>query len=157
MATKLTDGKKTIKITMSTWAGNGWTPDWSADFFAVGGLHYDEDRDAYTVEDLSYCIEQAEDWKHSRGDYADDEPNENNEVFVEDCDEDEKTLYFFDDWSLAGDFFGSFYPHCLTADEIDEWNKECNNPDATDNPVDLWTLVHEATAEEIERFGTEAE
>lgn len=84
MATKLTDGKKTIKITMCKWDGNGWTPDWSADFFAVGGLPYDEERDAYRVEDLSYCIEQAEDWKASRGDYANDEPDGNNEVFVED-------------------------------------------------------------------------
>ena len=81
--TRLTDGNKTVEITMTIWNGNGWEPDWSLDFFAVGGLKYDEDAEAYLVDDVDYCVEQAEDWKHSRGDYADDVPNEDNEVFVE--------------------------------------------------------------------------
>ena len=63
-----------------------------------------------------------------------------------------KELYFFDDYALADRFFGSEYPCCMTADEINEWNRECNNPYATDDPVDLWTLVHEATESEKERF-----
>lgn len=79
---KLTDGKKTVEIEMKVWQGNGYSPDWSIDFFNAGSLKYDEDRDVHYVEDVDYCIEQAEDWKNSTGDFADDEPNENNRVFV---------------------------------------------------------------------------
>ena len=82
MATRLFDGKKIAEITMTTWNGSGWTPDWSNDFFKVGGLEYDAEQDAYKVKDVDYCIEQAEDWKNSEGDFCDDELNENNEVFV---------------------------------------------------------------------------
>ena len=35
---RLTDGKRTVEITMQEWAGNEYTPDWSADFFEAGGL-----------------------------------------------------------------------------------------------------------------------
>lgn len=80
--TRLTDGKKTIEISLVIFEGNGWTPDWSNDFFSVGSLPFDEEKQAYVVEDVDYCIEQALDWKNSVGDFADDEPNENNEVYV---------------------------------------------------------------------------
>lgn len=46
--------------------------DFSADFFAVGGLYYSEVFDAYLVEDIDYLVEQAGDWKNLIGDYADD-------------------------------------------------------------------------------------
>lgn len=83
---KITDGKKTVEIRMMTWEDDrsGWTPDWSLDFFVAGALPYDDETDTYTVEDVDYCIEQAEDWAASRGDYQGDEPNENNRVFVYD-------------------------------------------------------------------------
>ena len=68
---KLTDGKRTVEILMMTWTGTGYSPDWSNDFFAVGTLPMSED-ETYIVQDVAYCIEQAEDWKHQRGDYADD-------------------------------------------------------------------------------------
>jgi len=71
---KLTDGKRTVEIRMMVWTGNGYTPDWSNDFFDVGLLHMN-DNDAHIVEDVEYCIEQAQDWA-SEG--------EDNEVFVED-------------------------------------------------------------------------
>ena len=70
--TRLTDGTKTVEITMNNWDGNGWTPDWSNDFFEVGGLEYDEETDAYKVQDVDYCVEQARDWEQGIGDYADD-------------------------------------------------------------------------------------
>ena len=81
---KLTDGKRTIEIQMMTWEGNGYTPDWSKDFFEAGDCPYDEENDVYIVKDVDYCIEQAEDWKNGRGDFynPDIEPNPNNEVIV---------------------------------------------------------------------------
>ena len=81
---KLTDGKRIATITMKTWDGSSWGPDWSDDFFAVGGLEYDEDLNAYKVEDVLYCIEQANDWEFSDGDFSDDEtPADDKSVWVE--------------------------------------------------------------------------
>ena len=71
--TRLTDGKRTVEIVMNLWTGSQYTPDFSADFFEAGALDYDEEKEAYVVEDVDYCIEQAEDWENSRGDYAEDE------------------------------------------------------------------------------------
>lgn len=81
---KITDGKKTVEIRMMVWEGNGYSPDWSLDFFEAGALPYNEDTDTYTVDDVDYCIEQAMDWKNSEGDYRDDTPNDNNCVMVDD-------------------------------------------------------------------------
>ena len=44
---RFTDGKRTLEITMKVWNGNGYDPDWSNDCFEVGGLEYDEEKDAY--------------------------------------------------------------------------------------------------------------
>lgn len=73
---KMTDGKKTVDITMKVWNdfNTGYSPDWSNDFFNAGILPYDEDEDLHIVDDVDYCIEQAEEWE------AEDE---NNAVFVE--------------------------------------------------------------------------
>ncbi|WP_291243958.1 hypothetical protein [Fournierella sp.] len=73
---KMTDGKKTVEITMKVWNdfNTGYSPDWSNDFFNAGILPYDEDEDFFIVDDVDYCIEQAEEWE------AEDE---NNAVFVE--------------------------------------------------------------------------
>lgn len=73
---KMTDGKKTVEITMKVWNdfNTGYSPDWSDDFFNAGILPYDEDEDFFIVDDVDYCIEQAEEWE------AEDE---NNAVFVE--------------------------------------------------------------------------
>ena len=56
---KLTDGKKTVEIRIQRWNGSGYDPDWSADYFNAGTLPYDEETDTYTVEDVNYCIETA--------------------------------------------------------------------------------------------------
>lgn len=69
--TRLTDGKRTLEIAMNNWTKNDYTPDWSADFFDVGCLCYNEDIDAYQVEDVDYCVEQALDWENNTGDYID--------------------------------------------------------------------------------------
>ena len=73
---KMTDGKKTVEITMKVWNdfNTGYSPDWSNDFFNAGVLPYDEDEDFFIVDDVDYCIEQAEEWE------AEDE---NNAVFVD--------------------------------------------------------------------------
>ena len=85
--TRLTDGKKTVEITINNWTGDGYTPDWSADFFDAGCLHYNEELDAYQVEDVDYCVDQAQDWKNNAGDYidydADPEEVENRNVDVD--------------------------------------------------------------------------
>lgn len=57
--TRLTDGKKTVEIEMKKWNGSGYDPDWSEDFFEVGQVPYDEEKEAYIVKDVDYCIEQA--------------------------------------------------------------------------------------------------
>lgn len=72
---KLTDGEKTVEITMNEWNGNEYTTDWSNDFFEAGGLPLvwvDEiDSEAHKVEDVDYCIDQAEDWTNYCGDFYD--------------------------------------------------------------------------------------
>ena len=81
--TRLTDGKITAEITMNTWHGNGYTPDWSHDFFAVGGMEYDEETDAYKVEDVEYCIEQAHDWQNAIGDFLEEDDVDTSDRNVE--------------------------------------------------------------------------
>lgn len=71
--TRLTDGKKTAEIRMTEWTGNGYGPDWSNDFFEVGALKYDPSTEAYQVEDVDYCVVQAQDWAAAKGDYREDE------------------------------------------------------------------------------------
>lgn len=76
---KLTDGKKAIDIKMQVWTGSGYDPDWSQDFFEAGGLPTDDATGASVVDDVDYCIEQAQDWAKRRGDYAEVAPWEENQ------------------------------------------------------------------------------
>lgn len=81
---KLTDGMKTVAIRMMYWTGNGFTEDWSNDFFEAGGLPRSEvDDTVCIVEDVDYCIEQAGDWKNRTGDFHDDPDDGERHVFVE--------------------------------------------------------------------------
>lgn len=73
MGTKLVSGNRIVEITMQTWTGTEYTPDWSGDFFEVGNLKYDAELDAYEVEDIDYCIDQAMDWKNKEGDFYGEE------------------------------------------------------------------------------------
>ena len=66
---KITDGTKIVEITM--YEGN--SPEWSNDFFESGSLEYNEESDLYVVDDVDYCIAQANDWKDGVGDFATDE------------------------------------------------------------------------------------
>lgn len=70
--TRITDGKDTVAIKMTMWNGERHTPDFSGDFFEVGSLAYDEEKEAYIVPDVNYCINRAEDWKNFEGDFHDD-------------------------------------------------------------------------------------
>lgn len=57
---KITDGKRTVEINIMTWNGTGYGPDWAGEYFNAGALPYDEENDAYTVQDVQYCINMAE-------------------------------------------------------------------------------------------------
>lgn len=75
--TKLTDGKKTVEITMANWTGTDYTPDWSDDFFEVGGLKLAEDCESYIVNDVDYCVSCAQDWEDGHWDGDEDaDPDE---------------------------------------------------------------------------------
>lgn len=61
---KITDGKKTVSIKMHEYdIYAGLSPDWSLDFFEAGSLPYDEQTEVYSVPDIEYCIDQANEWK----------------------------------------------------------------------------------------------
>lgn len=90
--TRFTDGSKTVEITMKVWQDGQYAPDWEKDFFEVGALPYDEETDTYTVDDVDYLIDQANDWHEGIGDYQDDlegHPGHNPDdryVYVTECD-----------------------------------------------------------------------
>ena len=69
--TRLTDGKKTVEITMYEVRDGVELPDWSFDFFETGSLDLDEEKDAFIVGNVDYCIEQAMEWKNAEGEYSD--------------------------------------------------------------------------------------
>lgn len=85
--TRLTDNTKTVEITMNNWTGNGYTPDWSNDFFEIGGLELTESG-AYIVPDVDYCVSCAQDWGNGRWDGDEDaapEEIENRCVIIDFC------------------------------------------------------------------------
>lgn len=71
---KITDGKRTVEIRMMIWQETGFSPDWSNDYFGAGQLPYDDETEAYTVQDVEYCIDAAREWESEE---------ENNMVFVD--------------------------------------------------------------------------
>ena len=58
---KMTDGKRTVDIQLRNWNGSGYDPDWSTDFFTAGNLPYNAEQDMYTVQDVDYCVNTAND------------------------------------------------------------------------------------------------
>ena len=76
----LIDNNKAVEISIREWdeENPGYGPDWSADFFEVGRLETVDDPDfAYIVDDVDYCIEQANDMVAGVGDFAGDpQPNQ---------------------------------------------------------------------------------
>lgn len=86
---RLIDNSKAVEISIREWneENPGYGPDWSADFFEVGGLKtVDVPELAYIVDDVDYCIEQANDMAAGEGDYSDCEPQPMLEVLVVDLD-----------------------------------------------------------------------
>lgn len=71
--TRLFDGKKILEIEMTEWTPNGYTQDWSGEFFEISKLHYNSKLDAYKVADVEYCIEQAIDCANGEGDFTGEE------------------------------------------------------------------------------------
>lgn len=69
---KLMDSKRIIEITMQEYVFGQYRPDWSNDFFEVGFLPYDDEHNAYIVDDVDCCIDRALDWKHARDDFQED-------------------------------------------------------------------------------------
>lgn len=73
---RLTDGHATVTVEMKTWDEHKqcYTPDRAGEFFDVGRLPIDYFRQAYTVEDVSYCLDQACDSMLHMGDFYDGFP-----------------------------------------------------------------------------------
>lgn len=84
----LIDNNKAVEITIREWnEENGYGPDWSADFFEVGGLKTIDDPElAYIVDDVDYCIDQANDMVSGEGDFAEAGPQPNQVVDVTELD-----------------------------------------------------------------------
>lgn len=78
--TRLIDNDKAVEISICEWdeENSQYGPDWSADFFEVGGLKTVEDPElAYIVDDVDYCIEYASDMVAGVGDFAgESQPNQ---------------------------------------------------------------------------------
>lgn len=72
---RMTDGKRTVEITIQYWDGSGYGPDWSRDYFNAGTVPYDEETDTYTVESVDYCIDMATDWRDPDSPYYKEDEN----------------------------------------------------------------------------------
>lgn len=75
--TVLVDDRKAVEVTIREWDEESmhYGPDWSNDFFEVGTLEdVDGLDDAYWVDDVDYCVEQADDMVAGVGDFAVDGP-----------------------------------------------------------------------------------
>lgn len=86
---RLIDNNKAVEISIREWdeENSQYSPDWSADFFEVGGLKTVDVPDlAYIVEDVDYCIEQANDMVAGAGDFAEDGPQPDQFVNVTELD-----------------------------------------------------------------------
>lgn len=86
--TRFTDEKKTVEITMCLWNGSGYDPDWSNDCFNISSLDYDEEKEAYIVDDVDYLVYVARDWENGTMEGEDEESLhdlENRTVFITEC------------------------------------------------------------------------
>ena len=86
---RLIDNNKAVEISIRGWdeENSQYGPDQSADFFEIGGLEtVSEPELAYIVDDVDYCIEQANDMVAGIGDFAADGPQPNQVVDVTELD-----------------------------------------------------------------------
>ena len=87
----LVDKNKAVEISIREWdeENSQYGPDWAADFFEVGYLKHVENEElelAYVVDDVDYCIEQANDMVAGEGDFAAYGPQPNQFVDVTELD-----------------------------------------------------------------------
>ena len=71
--TILIDKTKAVEVTIREWDADSvqYGPDWSNDFFEINAMEYVDGLDeAYWVDDVDYCIEQANDMVAGVGDFA---------------------------------------------------------------------------------------
>lgn len=73
---RLTDGYATVTVEMKTWDERNqcYTPDRAPEFFDVGGLPIEPSTQAYKVEDVNYCLDQARGGMLHTGDFYDGFP-----------------------------------------------------------------------------------
>ena len=64
--TRFYDGNHIAEISMST----GNSPNFEQDFFETGRLKFDEEHNAYMVDDVDYLIDYAADYENCAGDFA---------------------------------------------------------------------------------------
>lgn len=86
---RLIDNNKAVEISIREWdeENTQYGPDQSADFFEIGGLEtVSEPELAYIVDDVDYCIDQADDTVAGEGDYSYCEPQPRLKVLVVDLD-----------------------------------------------------------------------
>lgn len=105
---RLIDNSKAVEISIREWneENPGYGPDWSADFFEVGGLKTVDVPDlAYIVEDVDYCIEQANDMVAGEGDFAEYGPQPNTFVDVAELDRSAYPICEIDLYQLSSEIY----------------------------------------------------
>lgn len=110
--TRLIDNSKAVEISISVWddESHEYGPDWSADFFTVGNLESIDGPEpdcipAYIVEDVDYCIEQANDMVAGIGDFAEAGPQPNQVVDVEKLDRSAYSMREIDLYQLSSEIY----------------------------------------------------
>lgn len=109
---RLIDSNKAVEISIREWdeENTQYSPDWSADFFDVGNLESIDAPEldcnsAYIVEDVDYCIEQANDMVAGIGDFAEFGPQPNQFVDVTELDRSAYSMREIDLYQLSSEIY----------------------------------------------------
>ena len=108
---RLIDDSKAVEISIREWDDEsiGYGPDWSADFFEVGNLKTcfadDGMEPAYIVDDVDYCIEQANDMVAGIGDFAEYGPQPNQVVDVTELDRSAYPIFEINLYRLSSEIY----------------------------------------------------
>lgn len=107
---RLIDNNKAVEISIREWdeENTQYGPDWAADFFEIGDLKAVEDEElnlAYVVDDVDYCIEQANDMAAGEGDFAEFGPQPNQFVDVTELDRSAYCIREIDLHQLSRDIY----------------------------------------------------
>lgn len=122
--TILIDNSKAVEISIREWdeENTQYGLDWSADFYDVGRLKtVDGPELAYIVEDVDYCIEQANDMVAGEGDFAEDGPQPDTFVDVTELDRSAYLICEIDLYQLSSEIYNhglnvkdtESYPACV--------------------------------------------